>query len=272
VCSSDLVKFTKVQDSETAGKMFPMSSNGLSNAFWPYKKSDVIGWCPGTLKDYQDYGVTFVSWGKSPSQDYASITEYCKMIRDASRVGTQIGASIGFKNNSVDFIKSNGESAILAAQSKDLQGKPIVIREMSNLRFKGYPPYWLSINNPSYRESVNKCAERAMQCKPYGLVVDDVHGDTNLVLWKEGEYSDNSVDGFRHYLHLILPPRNWKKIDIRLGTFDVRTLHQGYSAISSARRRSGRNDRFSTVQCRSDSGGKVRSLARRGQNIPLVRI
>jgi hypothetical protein len=231
------VTFTKIREDVTARPYSYSFEDRFSDVFWPYKKSDVIGWVPGTLKDYKDYGVTFVSWGRFPSPDAASVAAYCKQIKDALQVGTQIGADIGFKTNFGGFIKLNNDATISAAQTKDLKGKPFVVEEMSNIRVKGYPAYWFSINNAEYRNYLKDNVERAIQCKPYGLMVDDVSGDTGLVLWAEGEYSENGVSGFRRYLQSIFTSAQLADDGISdVTTFDIREYHQDYLSVPRDRR------------------------------------
>jgi hypothetical protein len=226
-----------MKNTQTTTRKSLASESRFNDVFWPYKKSAVIGWIPGTIGDYKDYGVTFVSWGRHPSPEAVSVAEYCRAIEDARKAGTQIGADIGFKTNFAGFIKSNKDEAISAAQAKDIKGRPFIVDEMSNFRVKGYPAYRFTMNSPAYRQYHEANAERAMQCRPYGLMIDDVIGDAGMVLWAEGEYSDNSVAAFRNYLRSKYSPDDLINNDIPdITTFDIRKRHQDYMNVPRERR------------------------------------
>ena len=60
------------------------TEEGISyNSKCHFKHSDVIAFGYGTIQDYIDYGVTFVSWGRCPKPGIDSVEKYRKHVRDA---------------------------------------------------------------------------------------------------------------------------------------------------------------------------------------------
>jgi hypothetical protein len=231
------VTLTKIKNPTTFSPSISMTDEKLNSGFWPFKKSDVIAWVPGTTDDYRDYGVSFVSWGGRPEPDSKSMAEYCNTIQRAFQMGTKLGTNIGFKTGFAGFIKTSKDADVLSAQTKDLKGNPYIVKEMVNFKTRGFPAYWFSINNQNFLDYQQTSVEKSMQCKPYGLVVDDVLGDAAMVLWGSGEYSDNSVAGFRNYMKSNYTPKQLSSNGIDdIKTFDIRKYHQDYLSVPPDRR------------------------------------
>jgi hypothetical protein len=263
------VMFKKIIKTMKAANTKALSADDV---YWPYKKSDVIGWVPGTLKDYEDYGVTFVSWGRHPSREAHAAKTYCGIIADAARFGTHIGADIGFKTSFGDFIRHSPEETLHNARILDLRGQPILVEEMSDVRVEGKPAYWFSIHNPDYREYLKDLAQRALQCSPYGLLIDDVMGSTGPALWADGDYSVDSIHGFRRYLQSNFTPVQLSQNGIPdIETFDIGMLHRNY--VSAHRNKRPLRKEFIDFHASSaaDFASEIRdeSLAKLARRIPI---
>lgn len=244
----------------------------LNDVFWPFKKSDVIAFVPGTVDNYKDYGVSFVSWGTYPAPDASSIVQYCKTINDAAKVGTKIGAKIETRSSSPYFMKRYSDSDIKSAQTRDLNGNPIIVPDMTNVRTRGYPAYWFSINNSTFRDFLKGNAERAMQCKPYGLMVDEPLGEAPTVWWGTGEYSDNGIIGFRKYLKSNFTSEQLAKNGIsNIDSFDIKKNHQMYAEVPSENRPFRKEFIDFMLKSSLDLYKEITSnaVAKLGQRIPL---
>lgn len=231
------VSLSKISDSIIFSKNTYVSDFKFYDVFWPFKKSDVIAYSSGTIENYKDYGVSFVPWGGYPRPDALSIEKFCKKIDDAQKVGTKIGAKIGTRTDFAGFIIGYSEDAVLSAQTKDLTGKAFIVPDSPNLTVKGHPAYWFSTNNTTFQAYLKNNAERAIRCKPYGLMMDDPLGDAAIVLWHDGEYSNNSIHGFRNYLMSNFTAAQLEQNGISdIVTFDIKEYHQAYSQLSKENR------------------------------------
>ena len=255
---------------------FPQSAyvpdNKLQDVFWPFKKSDVIGFTPSTVNNYRDYGVTFVSWGGYPQPDASSVAAYCKNIADALKVGTKIGAKIEIRTSFGSFINRYSDAEISEAQTKDLAGQPFIVPDAAGVKTRGYPAYWFSINNPPFRDFLKGNAERAMQCKPHGLMVDDVLGDAHTVLYRDGEYSTNGVTGFRNYMKSNFTSAQLLQNGIsNIDMFDIKEYHQIYSGVSKENRPFRKELIDFQLKAAADTFREIKSnaLAKLGHRIPV---
>jgi len=231
-----LKKITGSNSSQPGKSVFPPKDD--KEIFWPFKKSDIIAYTTSSTDTYKDYRVSFVAWGGYPKTDAQSINKYCNEIDDALKVGTKIGAKIGTRTDFAGFIDAYPNDIIIAALTKDLYGNAFIVPDSKpNIKIKGYPAYWFSTNNPVFREYMKKNAERAMQCKPHGFMMDDPLGDAATVLWDNGEYSNNGITGFREYLKANFTLAQLAQNGIpNIDTFDIKEYHQMYADLPKENR------------------------------------
>jgi hypothetical protein len=231
------LSFEKIKNSLTYAENAKVSYEKINDVFWPFKKSDVISFVPGTLTNYKDYGVSFVSWGSIPGDSASSVASYCKMIAEASIIGTKIGARQGLRTEFGGFINISSNADIVSAQCRDLTGKALIEPSSPNVVTRGYPAFWFSINNTKFREFIIKGVERAAQCRPFGLVLDDPLGDAPATLWYNGEYSANGVIALRDYMKSVFTDAQLSQLGISdITTFDINKYHQRYLNVNPERR------------------------------------
>ena len=201
-----------------------------------FKHSDVIAFTAGKLDDYRDYGVDFVAWGGYPRPDAQSVAKFRSNLAESLKVGTRIGAKIGTRTDFAGFIDFAQEDF---AESRCIQvdGTPIIVPDMLTVQYRGHPAYWFCTNSPKFRDYLKRNARVAMECEPYGILMDDPYGTAAAAQWFGGCYCKFCIAAFRAYLKRRFSPDELQAKGISdIDRFDLREYHQPSVALKPPQR------------------------------------
>ena len=213
------------------------NDNIIKNKAW-FNHSDVFAFVKGSVEDYEAYGVTFVSWGGYPGVNPKSVARYRQIIQEAIEVGTKIGAKIGTRTESKAFIDLMGIDC-LESRILKVDGTPVIAPNREGVTYKGYPAYWFCTNNPKFREFLKTNVKRAMECEPYGIMMDDPLGTVQAARVNKygGCYCKYCVDGFRKYLKTQFTQEELATKGITdIEHFDLRKHHAQFAHLPADKR------------------------------------
>ena len=197
-----------------------------------FRHSDIFG-SKASLQDFEDYGVTFVSWGGAPKPN---AKWFARLVNNAKENGTLYGAKIGTVTNWQGFINFAPDE-LMDSVCRRVDGEPIIISRLKNITYQGYPAYYFCTNSPKFREYLKRNVKVAMESGAEGIMMDDPLGTAFVALWAAGCYCSHCMTKFQKYLKENYTQSELMKkgiVDVEL--FDLRKYHLEFANLPAKKR------------------------------------
>lgn len=130
----------------------------------------------------------------------------------------------------------------MEAVCRDLDGKPLQVPWLWDMKHKGNPSYWFCFNNPQFQKYLLDQAERACLAPIDGLHIDDYSGTSACSDYNGGCFCPYCIEGFRGYLKEHFSEKQWKEWGIdNIDAYDYGKYlkAKGFSADDYRRHKEG---------------------------------
>ena len=192
------------------------------------KASDVVFmYTPSDPAQYDAYQGTVAGWGgRAQSKSNDQVKVYEQRVNEAVKRGIRFCGSV---DTIVDFggYIDMAPDTFMNAVCRDLDGKPLQVPWLWDMKHKGQPAYWFCINNPDYMNYLRDQAERASLAPVDGVHIDDYGATSNCADYNHGCFCESCIKGFREYLKKNLSNDQLKMKGIDdIGKFDYKAFLQ----------------------------------------------
>jgi hypothetical protein len=215
---------------------------------------------------YAEYGGTVIAWGGTPDP---------QSLKEAA--GLKWFGSVGMVTEFGQYYErfpQTWEEAVC----RDVDGKPVKVPWLTDLKHKGVPFWWCCTNQPQFRQFLRERVVEIIKAGATGLHVDD-HMGTSGGLWLGICLCDRCVEGFRAYLK-TLPKEELDRAGIAdATTYDYRAVLKAWLAEDPTHRRQVTQHPlwyglWAAYQCRADAAfmAELRQLAAEtaGHTVPVA--
>ncbi|MGQ9462104.1 MAG: beta-galactosidase [Candidatus Fervidibacter sp.] len=163
--------------------------------------SDVVFmYAPKDSQLYTAYSGTVVGWaGRARSKRSNDVQWFRQRVEEAHKNGLRYCGSVDFVVDFGGFIDFRPET-FMESVCRDLDGNPITVPWLWDLRHKGHPAYWFCTNSHDYRAYIRDQVERACTAPIDGLHIDDWRGTAACSAWFGGCFCRNCKEEFRGWL------------------------------------------------------------------------